>query len=84
MWGTIGRGVPGEWVPPLKGVSSFVRKQGDAETFNEGYYNGTKKKMVVKAIIERYESIEIIGRGKDIMGAGLCGLKIKMIKLRRK
>ena len=71
----MGPRVPGARVPPLKGVSNFVRKCSDAETFNEGYYNGTKKKMVVKAIIERYESFEIIRKGKDIMGAGLCGLK---------
>ena len=81
--GTIGLGVPGAWVPPLKGVSNFVRKHSDAETFNEGYYNGTKK-MVVKAIIESFESFESIREGKDIMGAGLCGLQIKNDKIKKK
>ena len=71
----MGRGVPGEWVPPLKGVSDFVIKQSDVKRFNNGYYNDTKKEMVVKAIVERYESIDIIGKGQDIMGAGLGGLK---------
>ena len=44
------------------------------------YYNNTEK-MVVKTIIERFESIRKV---QDIKGAGLCGLRMKAVKTEKK